>query len=118
MTIEITTPRLILRTPTLADGPMIVAAMKEVWHELQKWMSWAHDGADTIESLRGHFLAKAEDDGSLIGLCRTSGRFVVSTGINPHGQAGRIRNRVLGRAGIFAPRLCQRGDERCNSLRL
>lgn len=76
--IHIQTERLILRTPTNGDAQAIVDAMKPVWHELQLWMSWAHEGADTVEALYAHFIGK---EGSLIGVCRRTGKFVLCTGI-------------------------------------
>lgn len=81
--IEIVTPRLLLRTRVMGDAVMIVEAMQPVWRELQMWMSWAYDGGNTVESVMENFIAKAADNNFLIGLCRESGRFVISTGINP-----------------------------------
>jgi len=82
MSIEIITPRLILRTPTQEDAAMITAAKKEVWHDLQLWMSWAYDGEETLEATQ-RFIAGALSHNSMIGLCRDSGEFVVCTGMHP-----------------------------------
>ncbi len=81
--IEILTPRLLLRTPTQDDAQMIVDAMKPVWRELQLWMSWAHDGADTVESIRKNYIAEAVENHWIIGLCRDTGQFVIATGMTP-----------------------------------
>ncbi len=83
MSIEIITPRLILRTPTQEDAAVITAAKQEVWRDLQLWMSWAHDGEETLEATKQAFISTAVERNSLIGLCRTSGQFVVCTGMHP-----------------------------------
>lgn len=80
-TIEIITERLILRHPTMDDAVIINDAKKAVWPELQKWMTWAHDGQETLESTK-NFIRDIGNT-SLIGLCRKSGEFVVSTGLLP-----------------------------------
>lgn len=84
-TFELTTDRLILRVPTLADAPVINAAMQEVWHDLQLWMSWAHDGCNSLESTYAYIQSIPEqmDSGGypLFGFCRESGDFVVASGL-------------------------------------
>src|SRR5690349_3586391 len=89
--IGIQTPRLILRTPVMDDAAMIVEAMQPVWHDLQMWMSWAYDGTNNVISVKENFIAKALDNNFLIGLCKETGQFVVSTGINPRADhAGQL----------------------------
>lgn len=83
--IEITTERLILRQPVMADVPIINRALNEVWNELQKWMVWSYDGQQTMEATENFVRTLGPD--SLIGLCRDSGVFVVAGGILPTGEA-------------------------------
>lgn len=87
MSIIIETPRLIIRTPVMEDAPMIADAMNEVWHSLQLWMSWSYDGANEIESIKENFIAKAEHEKYLIGVCRNTGKFVISTGMTPRADS-------------------------------
>ena len=82
MSIHIETSRLILRTPVMEDAAMIAAAMNAVWHDLQLWMSWSREGANKVESIKNNFIAQAEDENYLIGICRNTGQFVISTGMN------------------------------------
>ncbi len=84
MSIRIETPRLILRTPVMGDAEMIAAAMKPVWHDLQLWMSWSFDGANEPEAIRKNFIGPAVEAAHLIGLCKDSGSFVISTGMTPN----------------------------------
>lgn len=88
--VTITTPRLILRPPVMEDADGITAAKQAVWPTLQYWMSWAHNGQETLEATRQYIqraqAALADDQLHLIGLCRTSGKFVISTGL--HGGNG------------------------------
>lgn len=85
--IEIITPRLILRVPRIENVREVNAAMNENWHELQKWMSWSYDGANTLEATE-HYIGVtvpeniANGDLPLHGFCRETGRYVVSTGIH------------------------------------
>lgn len=84
--LQILTPRLILRVPHAEDGQEIHAAMNEVWNDLQMWMSWAYDGHNTIEAVH-NFINSADTqlkEGGLplVGFHRESGRFVVSTGVS------------------------------------
>jgi RimJ/RimL family protein N-acetyltransferase len=83
--IWIETPRLIIRSRTLADADDIQAAKEEVWPELQRWMSWAYDSergrAALLRTIR-QSIAKNDPVEFLIGRCKLSGAFVVSTGIN------------------------------------
>jgi RimJ/RimL family protein N-acetyltransferase len=83
MALQIKTPRLLLRVPTIEDAEMILEAMQPVWPSLQMWMSWAFDGTNTIKAVKEGFIAKAEASNFLIGLCKETGKFVISTGINP-----------------------------------
>lgn len=83
MSIEIITPRLVLKTPAMKDAEVIAAAMQPVWNDLQTWMSWAHDGVNTVESIQKTYVADAEKKNFLRGFCRTSGQFVLSTGLTP-----------------------------------
>lgn len=84
--IEILTPRLILRRPQLEDAAAINAAMNENWYELQKWMSWSFDGANTMEATQ-HYISvivpEQDKQGflSLFGFCRETGQFIVASGI-------------------------------------
>lgn len=83
--IRIETERMILRVPAPDDAHEMNAALNEVWHELQLWMSWAHHGEETLEATQ-RYLATVSDNvrnGNLplIGFCKDTGRYVVSTGI-------------------------------------
>lgn len=81
--LTVTTPRLILRSPTLADLEMIHAAKISVWGELQQWMLWASDDEARIEST-ARFIAEGKnaDRYPLIGINRQNGDFVVATGLD------------------------------------
>ncbi len=82
--IWIETPRLIIRSRTLADAEDIQAAKEGVWPELQKWMSWAYDseyGKDALLRVIHDSIAKSDPAQFLIGRCKLSGAFAVSTGI-------------------------------------
>ena len=83
MTIYIETPRLIIRTPILEDVAMIQAAKLAAWNDLQKWMSWAVPGTETVEALRNHFIASAEEKNHLIAVTKDDGIFVLCTGATP-----------------------------------
>lgn len=87
---EIVTPRLILRTPRIEDAQELNAAMNDVWHDLQLWMSWAHDGEETMEAtiryLEGVQERVAQGHVPLNAYCRTTGRFAVATGLNYDGN--------------------------------
>ena len=78
---EILTERLILRMPHLEDAAEINAAMRDVWHDLQLWMSWAHDGQETIASTTSFIEDKANMP--ICGFCRATGKFVIATGLRP-----------------------------------
>lgn len=84
MSIHIETPRLIIRTPVIDDAQMIADAMKPVWHDLQLWMSWSFDGANQPDAIRKNFIAPAIEAKHMIGLCKESGAFIISTGMTPH----------------------------------
>lgn len=77
--IEIITDRLILRHPVMADAEEINRAKNHVWEELQRWMVWAYDGQQTMEGTQEFIRTLGPE--SLIGLCRDTGKFVVSTGL-------------------------------------
>lgn len=83
--IWIETPRLIIRSRTLADADDIQAAKEAVWPELQTWMSWAYDsefGKDALLRTIHASIAKNDPAEFLIGRCKPLGAFAVSTGIN------------------------------------
>lgn len=85
--IVIETPRLILRRPTLGDADAIQAAKEAVWPDLQLWMSWAYDTQKDIEATKVFIQSEDSNDLPLIGLCRETQQFVVSTGLHyRHGQ--------------------------------
>lgn len=79
---EILTPRLLLRAARAEDAEAITRAKQEVWSELQEWMSWAHDGEDSLQSTQNFIKgAEAAGDLPLIGVCRDTQKFVVATGL-------------------------------------
>lgn len=82
--IPLTTPRLSLRPPTLADVPYIHRAMADMWSELQQWMSWAYDSEGTIEKTEAYVRSRMDyqhDAGiALIGFA-ANGDYVVSSGL-------------------------------------
>jgi RimJ/RimL family protein N-acetyltransferase len=82
MSIKIETERLIVRTPIMDDLEGIHSAKVKFWRDLQLWLSWAYDGEETIEATR-RFIENASAQNFLIGVCRESGKFILSTGINP-----------------------------------
>lgn len=88
--IQIITDRLIIRRPVLEEAQEINAAMNEVWHDLQLWMSWAYDDQRSLDATRS-YIAQADARGflPLAGYCRSSGQFVVSTGITFHADGRR-----------------------------
>lgn len=80
--IEIITDRLIIRRPMLSDAEEINAALNEVWRELQVWMSWAHQGENTLEKTRAYISGELISENlPLVGFCRENGCYVVSTGL-------------------------------------
>lgn len=83
MSIRIETERLIIRTPVMDDADMIQESKTAAWEDLQRWMSWAVDGTETIEALREHFIAGATEKNHLIAVTKEDGRFVLSTGATP-----------------------------------
>ena len=83
MSIRIETERLIIRTPVMEDAAMIQVAKTAAWEDLQRWMSWAVDGSDTIEALREHFITGATEKNHLIAVRKEDGRFALSTGATP-----------------------------------
>src|SRR5688572_14276974 len=88
--IEILTSRLLLRAPRIEDAKETNAALQKVWHELQLWMSWAHEGEQTLEATERYIRSVPEivKNGGLPlkGFCRETGKFVVSTGISLNGE--------------------------------
>lgn len=80
--IKIKTDRLILRVPRREEAEEINRALNEVWHELQRWMSWAHEGENTLEKTQAYIQGTPNGENiPLVGFCRESGRFAVSTGL-------------------------------------
>ncbi|HEU4839064.1 MAG TPA: GNAT family protein [Micavibrio sp.] len=84
--IEIVTPRLLLRVPRMEEAAEVNAAMNEVWNELQRWMSWAHHGENSLEATLRYMetipAQLAAGSLPLRGFCRENGRYVVSTGLH------------------------------------
>ena len=80
------TPRLTLRAPTDNDVEALAQAKQEVWSELQKWMSWACDGQESLEATKQYisFTKEQAEKGSvpLIGVCRRTDEFVVASGLD------------------------------------
>lgn len=83
MSIYIETPRLIVRTPIVDDISMIQDAKAAAWNDLRLWMSWAVPGTETIEALRDHFIAFAEEKNHLIAVTKEGEQFVLCTGATP-----------------------------------
>ena len=83
--VRILTSRLEIRTATLEDAEVITAAKQEVWDELQKWMSWAYDGEESLQSTKNYIATHTTDykTGSLplVGLCRETGKFILACGL-------------------------------------
>jgi 8-oxo-dGTP diphosphatase len=88
--VRILTPRLEIRTAGMEDAEVITAAKQEVWDELQKWMSWAHDGEESLESTRNYIATHTTDykTGSLplVGHCREAGKFALACGLTFNGD--------------------------------
>lgn len=78
---EIETERLILRHPTLEDAQIITGAKKDVWRELQTWMTWAFDGQETLESTKDFIEYLGPH--ALAGFCKDTKDLVVLTGLTP-----------------------------------
>ena len=82
--IQIFTPRLILRPPVLDDAEEISLAKQEVWKELQRWMSWAYDGQETLEATRQYIKMTLEELEKgyphLLARHKSTGELVCSTG--------------------------------------
>ena len=77
----ITTPRLLLRKPTVEDAHAMQSAKEACWPELQKWMSWSSDERKPLSATLEFINA---DDGQYIQYCafhRVSGAFLIATGI-------------------------------------
>lgn len=88
---EVITDRLVFRVPIMDDATMINAAINQVWPDLQLWMSWAHEGQNTLEATKAYIASveKQIEGGGypLIGLCRNTGKFVVATGLTKTGDS-------------------------------
>jgi RimJ/RimL family protein N-acetyltransferase len=81
---KISTDRLILRHPIISDAIEINRAKNEVWDELHKWMIWAYDEQKTMHATESFIRNIGKD--SLVGFCKDSGKFVVSTGLMTTGK--------------------------------
>lgn len=82
--IPIVTPRLRLRPPTLDDLIVVHRSMNNVWGELQKWMSWAYDGEETLQATENYIRSRMDYQAAPgIGLLGFDyqGNFVVSSGL-------------------------------------
>lgn len=81
----IKTERLILRPPRSEDCDAVHAAMNAVWPDLQDWMSWAADGANTRDAVAAYIAQTHEmikrGDLPLFGFCRARGDFVMVSGL-------------------------------------
>jgi RimJ/RimL family protein N-acetyltransferase len=70
----------------MADLDAVHQAKVEMWHELQMWMSWASDDAQSRQATRANILARLdyqEHKGiSLKGFDRVSGAFVLATSLD------------------------------------
>lgn len=81
--VEILTPRLLLRTPSLADAAAVQRAKEEMWHDLQLWMSWSYDDQKTLEATQKYIasaLGKSPHE-CLLGFRRDTGALAVSGGL-------------------------------------
>ena len=78
--------RLLLRVPRPGDGKLINDALRESYEELHPWMPFARSVPpvdDTEEYCRNAYAAFIRRERwPLIGLLRTTGEFVVSTGLH------------------------------------
>ena len=82
---EILTDRLILRAARAEDAEEITRAKQEVWDELQKWMSWAFDGEETLASTLNYIDNCAKDGGiPLVGFCRDNTHLLPEVARPPH----------------------------------
>jgi RimJ/RimL family protein N-acetyltransferase len=81
----IKTPRLILRPPKEQDIEPVHKAINKMWDELQKWMSWSEDGANTKEAVATYIeRTKSQyNEGSLpiFGFDKNTNDFVVASGL-------------------------------------
>jgi RimJ/RimL family protein N-acetyltransferase len=82
-TVEIVTPRLLLRTALEADVELVQAAKLEVWDELQRWMVWAYDDQRGVDALREHIASSLVVGPChlMLGFRRDTGAFAISTGL-------------------------------------
>lgn len=76
--IHIETERLILHRGNIEDAQALHEAAVQTWDDLQNWMSWAFEGNQKVEAIRD-FLQN-ETDTAILGFCKQSGQFVISTG--------------------------------------
>lgn len=79
--------RLYFRFPRKEDAQEITLAMNEFWDALQQWMSWAHDGLNTLESTQYYIetiCAQEREKGGLplAGFDKKTNKFVILTGFN------------------------------------
>lgn len=82
-TLELHTQDLILRRGRVEDAHAMHKAALEVWHDLQLWMSWAFEGAQSEEAMQAYLKEHGEGE-AILGFCKTSGRFVISSGYKAH----------------------------------
>lgn len=90
--LPIITPRLIIRLPQLSDAAEIFAAEQKVWPELQKWMSWASDDMLSLQAVENFLRSGLQPtyrdgyvcDVVLVGFCRFTSKFVISSGLHDH----------------------------------
>jgi RimJ/RimL family protein N-acetyltransferase len=82
----ITTPRLVLRPPTLGDLDSIHTAKEDAWPDLQRWMAWAFDNQRsrqaTENSIRQTMDYQSQAGIALAGFHRIKGDFVVRTALD------------------------------------
>src|SRR5262245_22265230 len=83
---RIETERLVIRAPEVDDAPVLVAAIRETFEELRRWMEWAQR-VPTLDEERARLAdARAKydagDDLPLFAFERSSGAFVVACGLH------------------------------------
>ena len=72
----ISTPRLILRPPTLGDLDSIQTAKEEAWPDLQRWMTWAFDNQCSRQPMENSIRRTMDYQN------RINGDFVVRTALD------------------------------------
>ncbi|MET0286177.1 MAG: GNAT family N-acetyltransferase [Polyangiales bacterium] len=82
-TVEILTPRLLLRTALVPDAELVQPAKLAVWDELQRWMVWAYDDQIGLDALRAHIVRSLEVSPwqFLLGFRRDTGAFALAAGL-------------------------------------